>query len=219
MDATKLVVGQKVCIKSGPLEDGGPYCGLVTVVEVSPEGVVIVRIDIGGSGLSSEDGLMRFGSDGVACDSSDLGYTGPTSWADGIPCSFDCGLPWKLDDNDPASFLEAQERSRLNNIEHSAMLRRKYEERKVLYEQAAQASQGRGATNITGLPNFLTHEELVLAQRMWKESEDDYAKRIAKHIVEPNIARINATLGQDNSPLYLAYVAEYIMRKDPSGWY
>src|SRR5215831_3764137 len=111
MDTTKLVVGQKVCIASGP------YGALVTVVEVSPEGMAIVRIDPS-STPTSDNELMRFGSNGVACDSSDLGYTGPK--ADGIPCSFECGLPWELHDSDSASFRESQERSRLNNIEHSA---------------------------------------------------------------------------------------------------
>jgi hypothetical protein len=82
---------------------------------------------------------------------------------------------------------------------------------KAIFERAAQAAQGGGSTRITGLLDFLNVEEFHLAERMWKESEHDYANRIAKRIIEPNIARINAALGQENSPKYLAYVVEYIM--------
>jgi hypothetical protein len=61
------------------------------------------------------------------------------------------------------------------------------------------------------LPEFLTHEEINLASRMWEESQHDYANRIAKRIIEPNIARINRAFGQENNPKFPAYIVEYIM--------
>ena len=59
--------------------------------------------------------------------------------------------------------------------------------------------------------DFLNVEESLLVHRMWKESKHDYAGRIEKQIIEPNIARINAELGEENSTKYLACVVEYIM--------
>jgi hypothetical protein len=39
------------------------------------------------------------------CDSKHLGYHGPMN--NGLPCSFERGVPWKLTEDDPAGFYRA----------------------------------------------------------------------------------------------------------------
>lgn len=50
---------------------------------------------------------------------------------------------------------------------------------------------------------FLTEEEIAKAIRLRN------AASIKRYIIEPNIKRINETLGQENDPMYLAYAVEY----------
>ena len=181
-------------------EDAGPGAS-GTVVKITPEGLVYVQCGAPRKdGSGNPDELLCFDANGRGT---------PETNANG---------PWFVYEivDDPARYVEDRERQRAAHTKAMAELRRKYEERKkdwkALYERAAQAAQGEGSTKITTLGDFLTGEEYELAGRMWKESEHDYASRIAKRIIEPNIARINAELGQENSPMYLAYVAEYIMK-------
>lgn len=82
---------------------------------------------------------------------------------------------------------------------------------KAMFERAAQAAQGGNYVKTMTLPEFLTYEEIGLAGRMWEESKHDYANRIAKRIIEPNIARINRAFGQENNPKFPAYIVEYVM--------
>lgn len=55
------------------------------------------------------------------------------------------------------------------------------------------------------LKDFLTPDEIEEA-RMLK-----HAREIKKKIVDPNLKRINAALGQQNDPMYLAYMIEYVV--------
>lgn len=65
------------------------------------------------------------------------------------------------------------------------------------------------------LPDFLTDKEIALAMQMWRgkwlEDGKTYAQRVADKIIKPNMARINKALGQENDPMYLAYMVEYVL--------
>ena len=62
---------------------------------------------------------------------------------------------------------------------------------------------------------FLTPDEIVTAVKLFREMDGQpgYANAVCDKLIRPNIARINAALGQENDPKYLAYAVEYaIMR-------
>ena len=67
------------------------------------------------------------------------------------------------------------------------------------------------------LTDFLTDKEIKQAVRMWNESQADYAKRVHDAITLPQINRINTALGQENDPMYLAYMLEYVMNQSSTG--
>jgi len=57
----------------------------------------------------------------------------------------------------------------------------------------------------------LTVEEVVAAIKIYKEAkEGTFAHKCAEDIITPVLPRINAKLGQENHPLYLAYMVEYV---------
>lgn len=55
------------------------------------------------------------------------------------------------------------------------------------------------------LLDFLTPAEIEQARKLKSASE------IKRKIVDPNLRRINAALGQQNDPMYLAYMIEYVL--------
>ena len=59
---------------------------------------------------------------------------------------------------------------------------------------------------------FLTDDEirqaLILYATMKAQNHSGFAKRFSEQVIAPNIKRINAALGQENDPLYLAYAIE-----------
>jgi len=62
------------------------------------------------------------------------------------------------------------------------------------------------------LSDFLTVEELVEAIKMYRETgEGTFANKCAEEIITPILSRINAKLGQENHPLFLAYMVEYAL--------
>jgi hypothetical protein len=65
------------------------------------------------------------------------------------------------------------------------------------------------------LGDFLTDEEIALAMQMWRggwlADGKSYAQRVADKIIKPNMERINKALGQENDPIYLAYMVEYAL--------
>ena len=79
MDTKTLAVGQDVYMVSGWYMQKGK------VVKVTPSGVE-VQLDKGSY-------LIRFDTNGKACDSRDI-YKGNMEW-NGIPGTFECG-PWEL---------------------------------------------------------------------------------------------------------------------------
>lgn len=67
-------------------------------------------------------------------------------------------------------------------------------------------------TKTVSIADFLTGDEIVRAVKLYKESPNStFAKRACTEIIEPNMERINKALGQDNSPMYLAYMVEYVL--------
>lgn len=61
------------------------------------------------------------------------------------------------------------------------------------------------ARKMVSVTDFLTSEEIKRAMEL------KTAKLIREQIVEPNIKRINVKLGQENDPMYLSYMIEYIL--------
>jgi hypothetical protein len=55
------------------------------------------------------------------------------------------------------------------------------------------------------LLDFLTPAEIEEARKLKSASE------IKRRIIDPNLRRINAALGQQNDAMYLAYMVEYAL--------
>jgi hypothetical protein len=90
MDTKTLVVGQDVYMFSGSYGNKG------NVVEVTSSGVIVKLARA--QGPINEPTLIRFDTNGKACDSSDI-YNG-NMWGGSdprIPGTHECG-PWELDD-------------------------------------------------------------------------------------------------------------------------
>jgi hypothetical protein len=89
MDTKTLLVGQEVCMVSGV------YLKKGKVVKVTPSGVEVQLALAEGPIRSEGNELIRFDTNGKACDSRDI-YRGNMEW-NGIPGTFECG-PWELAD-------------------------------------------------------------------------------------------------------------------------
>jgi hypothetical protein len=65
-----------------------------------------------------------------------------------------------------------------------------------------------------GLTDFLTEEEIARAIELYQIcAAGSFARAVDAQIITPNIDRINAALGQENDPRYLAYAVDYILSK------
>lgn len=66
------------------------------------------------------------------------------------------------------------------------------------------------------IKDILTDEEIERAKELYREFKDTglFAKEILGELILPNIERINEHIGQENSPLYLAYAVEYILQQN-----
>lgn len=60
-------------------------------------------------------------------------------------------------------------------------------------------------TKQVSIGEFLTDAQIKRA------SELKVAKEICEEIIRPNLACINAKLGQENDPMYLSYMVEYVL--------
>lgn len=61
------------------------------------------------------------------------------------------------------------------------------------------------------ITDFLTESEIHSATKLYRTaSPGTFAKRCDEEIITPNMARINAALGQENDARYLAYCVEYV---------
>ncbi len=57
------------------------------------------------------------------------------------------------------------------------------------------------------ISQFLNDSQIKKALNLKK------AKDICTHIIKPNIKEINEKLGQENDPMYLSYMVEYVLNK------
>ena len=55
------------------------------------------------------------------------------------------------------------------------------------------------------LPQFLTDSQIAMAEKLYKAHGMDAVAKIQAQVIEPNMAAINAKLGQENDARYLAY--------------
>lgn len=55
------------------------------------------------------------------------------------------------------------------------------------------------------LKDLFNRKELRLIAKL------KYAKAICEQVVQPNIERINKVVGQENDPMYIAYMCEHAM--------
>jgi hypothetical protein len=65
------------------------------------------------------------------------------------------------------------------------------------------------------LGTILTKKELQQAQNIFLEATSEgesAAARITAELIEPNLARINKAMGQENDPHYLGYAVEFALR-------
>lgn len=60
------------------------------------------------------------------------------------------------------------------------------------------------------LPQFLTDGQIAQAVKLYKAHGMDAVAKIQAQVIEPNMAAINAKLGQDNDARYLAYAVVHV---------
>ena len=64
------------------------------------------------------------------------------------------------------------------------------------------------------MPQFLTAAQIAEAVRLFEtqtKGADAVVDQIQAHVIEPNMAAINAKLGQENDARYLAYAVVYVL--------
>ncbi len=77
------------------------------------------------------------------------------------------------------------------------------------------------------LPQFLTEAQIAEAAHLYDEVGGiDVTEKILSRVIEPNMAAINAKLGQENDAHYLAYAVVYVLNqatretiKELAGWH
>ena len=60
--------------------------------------------------------------------------------------------------------------------------------------------------------DFLTPAQIRKALALYndKTAKQPFAKRCCEAVIAPNLETINTKLGQENDPMYLAYMVEYV---------
>lgn len=66
---------------------------------------------------------------------------------------------------------------------------------------------------MVSLANFLSDEDVIQAEKIFKTDRANFHKRVQTELIEPNIRRINLDLGQQNDPGYLAYAVEHVFNQ------
>ena len=61
------------------------------------------------------------------------------------------------------------------------------------------------------LPQFLTEEQIAQVMRLYEFHGDDAVESIQSLVIEPNMVAIDAKLGQENDPRYLAYMVVHVL--------
>jgi hypothetical protein len=64
---------------------------------------------------------------------------------------------------------------------------------------------------IITLPQFLTEAQIAEAIQLYEANSDLAVEQICKRVIEPNMAVINAKLGQENDARYLAYAVVHVL--------
>jgi hypothetical protein len=64
------------------------------------------------------------------------------------------------------------------------------------------------------ITDILTEEQIKAAHDLYvaKAGKPGFAAALKDLLIEPNIEAINAKLGQENDPAYLAYVVEHVFQ-------
>jgi hypothetical protein len=60
---------------------------------------------------------------------------------------------------------------------------------------------------------FLTAAQIAKASALYKAQGMDAKAKIQAQVIEPNMAAINAKIGQENDPSYLAYAVVYVLSR------
>lgn len=63
------------------------------------------------------------------------------------------------------------------------------------------------------LGSFLSDAEIATAVVIFKQDRNNFHARVLSEIIEPNMARINKSLGQENDARYLAYAVEHVLNQ------
>lgn len=67
---------------------------------------------------------------------------------------------------------------------------------------------------VVSIVDFLTESEIRKAMTLYKSaSPGTFARRCDEEIIKPVLPRINAKLGQENDPRYLAYAVEHVFNQ------
>lgn len=64
-------------------------------------------------------------------------------------------------------------------------------------------------TRSISLPDFLTDDQIAQAVKLYEAHGMDAVGKIRSQVIEPNMATINAKLGQEKRASYLAYAVVY----------
>jgi hypothetical protein len=68
------------------------------------------------------------------------------------------------------------------------------------------------AEKTVSIDELFTPDELAQALAIWRRLETP-AHEICEKVVKPNMARVNTKLDQENNPLYIAYMIEYVFNE------
>jgi hypothetical protein len=66
------------------------------------------------------------------------------------------------------------------------------------------------------LPDILTAAQIAEAARLYKAHGMNAVSKIQAQLIAPNMSAINAKLGQENDPRYLAYAVVYVLSQEES---
>ena len=69
------------------------------------------------------------------------------------------------------------------------------------------------------LPDFLTPAQIAEAVRLYEAHAEgiDATEEILSRVIEPNMATINAKIGQENDARYLAYAVVHVLHHAARG--
>lgn len=74
------------------------------------------------------------------------------------------------------------------------------------------------SVKLVTIGEFLTEQQLQRAIELFEAYREKaplhgFAQQLATEVIEPSLEDINRKLGQENDPMFLAYMVEYALRK------